>query len=155
LQSLSSFYYALLAGMAVALFLLWWLVAQRADLLNSIRRVLVPLAASFALIAIVLIPFLLPYFQVQKDLGFSRTVQESEPFSASLKQFTEVSPQNVLYGQLLAPNPIKRVGGYPLDNLFPGLIAFFLAIVGIITARSQAKFFLLLLLLVSFILALG
>lgn len=154
-QSLSSFYYALLAGMAVALYLFWWLITRRADLLNSIRRVLIPLAASFALIAIILIPFLLPYFQVQKDLGFSRTVQESEPFSASLKQFTEVSPQNVLYGQFLAPNPIKRVGGYPLDNLFPGLIAVLFAVVGIITARSKTKFFLLLLLLVSVVLALG
>lgn len=155
LQSLSSFYYALLAGMAVGLYLLCWLISKRADLLNSLRRVLVPLVASFALIAIVLIPFLLPYFQVQKDLGFSRTVQESEPFSASLKQFTEVSPQNVVYGQFLSPNPVKRVGGYPLDNLFPGLLAVLLVLVGISGARARAKSFLLLLLPVSFILALG
>ncbi len=155
LQSLSSFYYALLSGFAVALFLLAWLIAQRADFLNSLRRVFIPLVASFAFIAMVLIPFLLPYFQVQRELGFSRRVQESEPFSASLKQFTEVAPQNVLYGKFLAPNPVKRVGGYPLDNLFPGAIAILLALVGIIFSRAPYKIFLVSLLVVSFLLALG
>ncbi len=155
LQSLSSFYYALLSGFAVGLYLLWWLIAQRADLLNALRRVIVPLAASFALITIVLIPFLLPYFQVQRELGFSRRVEESEPFSASLKQFTEVRAENVLYGKLLAPNPVKRVGGYALDNLFPGLVAIVLAIFGLITSRTPIKTFLVSLLFVSFLLALG
>lgn len=155
LQCLSSFYYALLAAFAVGLYLVVWLIARRTHLFDSLRRVLVPLAAALALIAIVLIPFLLPYFQVQRELGFQRRVKESEPFSASLKQFTQVAPQNVVYGSFLAPDPVTRVGGYALDNLFPGLIAVALAIVSVILARGRFAAFLIVLLLASFVLALG
>ncbi|MCC7163136.1 MAG: hypothetical protein IT331_11635 [Anaerolineae bacterium] len=155
LQALSSFYYALLAGFAVGLYLLWWLYTVRATVLVSLRRIAVPLFASFALIAVMVIPFLLPYFRVQRDLGLERRVQESEPFSASFRQFGEVAPENVLYGGILAPNPVKRVGGYPLDNLFPGFIALGLAFVGFIGSRARDKNFFLILLLTSFVLALG
>lgn len=156
LQSLSSFYYALLSGLAVALYLVWWLMAQRRALVVSMRRVGLPLGASFVLIALVLAPFLLPYFAVQRELGFSRRVEESEPFSASLQQFTQVAPQNLVYGKLLAPNPVKKVGGYPLDNLFPGVFAIALSICGIIFyQRAREKWFLVLLLAVAFVLALG
>lgn len=156
LQSLSSFYYALLSGLAVALYLLWWLIAQRRDWIASIKRVVLPLSASFVMIALVLIPFLLPYFQVQRELGFSRRVEESEPFSASLKQFTEVAPENLIYGKVLAPNPVVNIGGYPLDNLFPGVIAVVLATCGLLWYKhAREKWFLVLLLAVAFVLALG
>ncbi len=155
LQSLASFYYALLSGFAVGLYLLWWVAIVRARVVDEVRRVIVPLAVAFGLAGLVLLPFLLPYFQVQRELGFQRRVEESEPFSASLKQFTEVAPQNVVYGKFLAPNPVKRVGGYPLDTLFPGLIAVALALVGMVGSRTQVKYFLLLLLVVSFVLSLG
>lgn len=155
LQALSSFYYALLAAFAVGLYLAWWLFTERNDLLNALRRSLISLAASCALISLVLIPFLLPYFQVQGELGFSRRVEESEPFSASLKQFTEVSPQNLIYGRILAPDPIRRVGGYPLDNLFPGVIPLALALFALLFARTSFKTYFAALLVVSFVLALG
>lgn len=155
LQALSSFYYALLAGFAVALYLGWWLWSQRGTLPISLRRVVVPLFASFALIALVVVPFLLPYFRVQRELGLQRRVEESEPFSATFRQFSEVAPENVVYGQVLAPNPVKRVGGYPLDNLFPGLVAIALAVIGLVSSRVRDKTFFLLLLFSSLILALG
>lgn len=155
LQALSSFYYALLAAFAVGLYLVWWLYTQRATLLVSLRRVAVPLLAAFALTTLLVVPFLLPYFRVQRELGLQRRVEESEPFSASFKLFSEVAPENVLYGNILAPNPVKRVGGYPLDNLFPGLVAIVLAAIGLIRSRVRDKTFFLLLLLFSFVLALG
>lgn len=155
LQSLSSFYYAFLSGFAVGLYLVWWLFARRSELLNSVRSVIVPLAASFGLIAVVLAPFLLPYMSVQRELGFERHVQESEPFSASLKQFTQVAPENVIYGKFLSPDPVVRVGGYPLDTLFPGIVAIVLAVSGLIGLRIPFKTFLALLLLSSLVLALG
>lgn len=168
LQSLSSFYYALLAGLAVALYLVWWVVSEwgtrigrdarmgRHDAAPTLRRVVVPLGAAFLLIVLVLTPFLLPYFNVQRELGFSRRVGESEPFSASLKQFTEVAPQNLMYGKILAPDPVVKIGGYPLDNLFPGIIPLALAVCGIIFyKRAREKWFLVLLLATAFVLALG
>ncbi len=156
LQALASFYYALLAGFAVALYLAWWLVAERRTLAASARRVLAPLGAAFIFIAIVLTPFLLPYFSVQREMGFTRRVQESEPFSAALKQFSQVAPENLLYGKFLAPDPVIRVGGYPLDNLFPGVIALALALGGLLFyKRAREKWFLVLLLASAFVLALG
>lgn len=156
LQSLSSFYYALLTGFAVALYLLWWFLGQRADIVGALRRVAAPLGAAFVIIALVLTPFLLPYFEVQRELGFTRRVAESEPFSASLKQFTEVAPENVLYGNLLAPSPVIRIGGYPLDNLFPGIVALVFAAYGVLFyRRAREKWFLVLLLVGAFVLALG
>lgn len=156
LQALSSFYYALIGGLGVGLFLLWWLWAQRRAWASAIRRVLAPLAAAWVLIGIGLIPFMLPYFQVQRELGFERRVQESEPGSAYLKQFVEVSSANVLYGSFLAPSPVVKLGGYPLDNLFPGVTALALAVIGLWSApKSSARFLFLLILVVSFVLALG
>lgn len=155
LQSLSSFYYAFLSGFAVALYLLGWLFTRRSNLWESVRRMSVPLAASFALIALVLAPFLIPYTRVQSELGFERRIEESEPFSASLRQFVQVAPENVLYGCFLGPNPVVRVGGYPLDNLFPGLAAVILAGSGMLAARLPLKIFLVLLLVFSLVLALG
>ncbi|MBI4671832.1 MAG: hypothetical protein HY741_09235 [Chloroflexi bacterium] len=156
LQSLSSFYYALLAGFAVALYLLCWLWTRRADIMGALRRVILPLIAAFVIIALVLTPFLLPYFSVQRELGFSRRVEESEPFSASLKQFSEVAPENLVYGKFLAPNPVVKIGGYPLDNLFPGVIAILLAACGLLFyKRARENWFLVLLLVGAFVLALG
>lgn len=155
LQALASFYYAMLAGFAVGLYLVWWLWNRRAMLSISLRRVVIPLFASFALIALVVVPFLLPYFRVQRELGLERRVEESEPFSATFRQFSEVAPENVLYGKVLAPNPVKRVGGYPLDNLFPGLVAIALLVIGLISSPVRDKTFFLLLLLFSWVLALG
>jgi hypothetical protein len=150
LQALSSFYYAFLAGFAVALYIIWDFAVHRLRL-SALVRVLI----SASTIAIIVIPFFLPYLQVQREMGFERQVAESEPFSASLKMFAAVSPQNLLYGKFLAPNPPVMLGGYPLDNLFPGIVAVALAIVGIIATKNRDKWFYFLLLTFAFLLSLG
>jgi len=156
LQALASFYYALLAGFAVALYLAWWIFTERRARGAAARRVMAPLGAAFIFSALILTPFLLPYFSVQRELGFSRRVQESEPFSAALKQFSQVAPENLLYGKWLAPDPVIQVGGYPLDNLFPGFLALALALCGLLFyRRAREKWFLVLLLTGAFVLALG
>ncbi len=155
LEALSSFYYALLSGLAVAVYLGWWLWTVRGDVPRALRRSVGYLLLSGVLIAVAVTPFVLPYFDVQRELGFQRRVQESEPFSASLRQFVQVSPQNVIYGRWLAPNPVLRVGGYPLDNLFPGIVAIALALGGLVLSRSRGRGLFLALLLIAFLLALG
>lgn len=139
LQALASFYYALLAGFAVALYLAWWIFTERRALGAAARRVMAPLGAAFIFSALILTPFLLPYFSVQREMGFTRRVQESEPFSAALKQFSQVAPENLLYGKWLAPDPVIQVGGYPLDNLFPGFLALALALCGLLFYRRARE----------------
>ncbi len=162
LQALSSFYYAFLAGIAVALYVVWFFISQHAtrnthhtSLFTVYRSLFTRLLVSAAIIAILVVPFFLPYLQVQREMGFERQVTESEPFSASLKMYAEVSPQNVLYGNLLAPRPPVMLGGYPLDNLFPGVIAIVLAVVGVVATKNRERWFYLLLLACAFLLSLG
>lgn len=176
LQALSSFYYAFLAGVAVALYVLWFFITHYVSGFKfRVSRSTVPLSHSFtaplfhrstvhllarlalstALIALMIVPFFVPYLQVQREMGFERAVTESEPFSASLKLYTEVSPQNVLYGNWLAPRPLIMLGGYPLDNLFPGILALVLALVGIRAVNHRERWYYLLLLTFAFVLSLG
>lgn len=159
LQVLSSFYYAFLAGLAVLGYLLWFFAQYAVRRHTShtgvpLSHCLARLTLATVLIALMVVPFFVPYVQVQREMGFERAVTESEPFSASLKLYTEVSPQNVLYGNLLAPKELIFNGGYPLDNLFPGILAVGLAIVGL-GAHHRERWYYLLLLICAFILSLG
>jgi len=155
LQALSSFYYAFLAGFAVAVYALWFLITHHAPRFALYVLLFARLLVSALLIAIVVVPFFLPYLSVQREMGFERKIAESEPFSASLKLYTEVAPQNVLYGNLLAPRPPMIVGCYPLDNLFPGVIALALGIAGVAATKSRDKWFYFSLLAFAFLLSLG
>ncbi|MBI5302865.1 MAG: hypothetical protein HY868_12075 [Chloroflexi bacterium] len=162
LQALSSFYYAFLAGFAVALYFIWLFITLYAirnsvqiQLFTVYRLLFTRLLVSAILIAILIVPFFIPYLQVQREMGFERKVTESEPFSASLKLYTEVSPQNFLYGNLLAPRPPIMNGGYPLDNLFPGILAVVLAIIGIAATKNRERWFYFILLIFGILFSLG
>ena len=105
----------------------------------------------------VVLPFAVPYFQVQSEMGFTRTLAESEPFSASLRLYAEALPNNLLYGSWLAPKTPVVIGGYALDALFPGLVALLLAAAGAVLAARvwRSSLFYLLLVPLSFVLSLG
>ena len=155
LQSLASIYYAFLSGIAVAVYVIWFFVTNRSLRFTFYVSRLTRLAFSAIIIAILVIPILLPYLQVQRELGFQRSVADNEQFSAMLKLYAEVSSQNVIYGNLLAPRPPIMAGGYPLDNLFPGIIAIVLAIFAIVAAKHREKWFFFFLLIFAFLLSLG
>lgn len=158
LQALSSFYYALLAAMTVSLCALWSLFILRWENRRSSRVMLIPiaqLALAGVLVGLLLFPILQPYLQVQREEGFARNLDENERFSANLKQFIEVSPQNLVYGSFLAPRPAVTAGCYPLDNLFPGIVPVVLAIIGVAAAKNRGKWFYLFLFVFAFLLALG
>lgn len=151
LQALASFYYAVFMALTVGIFVLCrW--ARQPALLN--RNVLAALLGCGLLAGATVIPFALPYFQVQQEMGFQRTLAESEPFSASLALYAQALPHNVLYGGWLAPRNPTVIGGYALDALFPGLAALFLAAIGL--RRSwNGEPFLALLTVTAFALSLG
>ena len=154
LQALSSFYYAILLALAAVGFVLWSFVAPGGPSSRS-RRTLVCLAVAAVCCALVILPFALPYFQVQRDLGFERTLSDNEPFSASLRQYLMVPPGSVVHGRWLPSDDAPRSGGYPVDALFPGLIALALAVWGLVRGRGRTRWFFLLLILASFLLSLG
>ncbi len=161
LQALSSFYYGILLALVTAGFVIWelgsWLWSSFIDHSSSaLRRSSFVYLLIAALCCIVLIlPFALPYFRVQRDLGFERSLADSEPFSASLRQYLMVPPGSVAHGHWLPSDPTPGTGGYPVDALFPGLVTLALAVWGLARGRGRARGFFLLLLLVSFLLSLG
>ncbi len=167
LQALSSFYYGVILALAVFGYWVWDIGCRIGSLakhrvsnsqapssfvLGSGSSV-IPLLLAFCLL--LLLPFVRPYFQVQRDLGFERTLADSEPFSASLRQYLMVPPRSVLHGRWLPSDDTPIAGGYPVDALFPGLTALALALWGLIRGRDRTRWFFFLLLFSSFILSLG
>jgi hypothetical protein len=81
-QCLSSFYYAFYMGLAVGLYLLCYFVLRwRGISLSLILR----LALLGGLIVVLILPFALPYFRVNRALGVERTLSELVAFSPSLR----------------------------------------------------------------------
>jgi hypothetical protein len=163
LQALSSFYYAILLALTVVGLVLWEWVAGEHGMsrlgvpgwFRAQRRANLALLVAAACCTLGILPFALPYFQVQRDLGFERSLADSEPFSASLRQYVMVPPQSVVHGQWLPSDDAPIAGGYPVDALFPGIVALVLSAWGLIRGRGRIRWFFLTLLLVSFLLSLG
>jgi len=152
LQALSSFYYGILLALAVGAFVIWELGIGK----SGIGRLGIGyLVLAIVLCGVIVLPFALPYFQVQREMGFERTLADSEPFSASLKQYLMVPPGSVLHGRWLPQDETPLDGGYPPDALFPGLVTLVLAAWGLLRGQGRDRLFFFLLLLAAFVLSLG
>ena len=168
LQALSSFYYGILLALATAGVVVWevgaWIVARlRLERASPgiappapVRRPpFGPLVLAALLCGLLILPFALPYFQVQRDLGFERSLADSEPFSASLRQYAMVPPHSLLYQGWLPSDDTPIAGGYPVDALFPGVVAVLLAGWGLAGGRDTRRWFFLILGIAAFVLSLG
>jgi hypothetical protein len=72
------------------------------------------------IVAICLIPFYLPYIDLSKELGFSRSLDEFKLYSPQLISYIGVPEKNLIYGHFLSKF------GKPEAVMFPGLIAILL-----------------------------
>ena len=153
LQALSSFYYAMLSALALALAAGCIVIANRRRVSrSSVMRTVAALAAA----GLFMLPFMLPYLRVASSLSFRRGIDESVPFSASLSQYAQALPNNLLYGGLAPQTPVV-IGGYPLDALFPGIFTLAMAGLGLVAwiRRPRLWAFPLLLAVSAFVLSLG
>ena len=162
LQALSSFYYAILLAMAVAGLVFWqfavwiWLRVKEGALdAVDLRRVVVYLLVAAVLCALIVLPFALPYFQVQRELGFERSLADNEPFSASLRQYLMVPPGSAVHGRWLPSDDTPVAGGYAVDALFPGLVTLALSLWGLVRGQGRTRWFFLVLALASLVLSFG
>ena len=117
LQALANGYYALFLTLLAGLFILVMIVARRKWLDG---RFWVQMAVFAVLALAALSPFLYHYAQVRNTLGLERGIGAY----ARATSFLATSPQNVLYGRL--SNRFLQSEG----ELFPGAVAFILALAG-------------------------
>ncbi|RPI56026.1 MAG: hypothetical protein EHM56_04780, partial [Chloroflexi bacterium] len=161
LQAVSSFYYAILLALALAGLVAFEGLAAlvRKPARGRRRPVPAPLLLAAACCLLSLLPFALPYFRVQRELGFERSLADSEPFSASLLQYAMVPPTSLLHSRWLPSDATPVAGGYPVDALFPGLAVLALAAWGLLRGArhdgDRRRWFFFLLFLGALILSLG
>jgi hypothetical protein len=129
LQFVASVYYGLMTGVVLV-------VAGGALALGTgqwrASRLWSRLAVAGVLTILLSIPLMLPYARTQQSEGFGRTLIEAGRHSASVQAYTQVPPQNLLYGRtgLLAPRaprPGQVDRTHVEHHLFPGLVLIGLA----------------------------
>ena len=142
LQAISSIHYGVMTAVMLAVASIVLAVATgqwRA------RHLWVRLAGSAAIGIVLTGPSLLPYVRVQQSEGFGRTLFEVANHSASWQSYTQVPPDNLLYGRsgLLAPR-VPGAGQRDRRNvehqMFPGFLLLGLATAGaLLNYRRDAR----------------
>ena len=141
-----------LSGMYEGLFLacvapcalveLFWIEAK------ARRRVFIGLAAGAGVTAAIVLSYSAPYYQARDQVG-ERSLAEAASYSATPENFVAVHPRNWLLGPTLS-----RFGAAE-RNLFPGVCAIFLGIVGVVAAERRVRLVYAATLLVGLDLSLG
>jgi hypothetical protein len=129
-QNLSCGYYFLFFSPVVALYLAIEITRRR---LWSDRVVLTRVAGAMAIVGIVTLPFLLPYWQL-RQLGFgARSLTETTRYSADVLAYFTADVGMHLWGRLV------RAWPKPEGSLFPGFTIALLAGLGIVQPWLQAR----------------
>ncbi|MDQ3706085.1 MAG: hypothetical protein M3437_12815 [Chloroflexota bacterium] len=156
MMGLSSVYYTYFLAIAVLIYLVWWGIVEfrEASKVADVKWGPVGLGAFISVLLVVLVlgPVFWPYLQLNQDLGFARTTYEVQNWGASWSYYRNVLSSNWLYGQVLAPSWVSHVGE---RQLFPGIVASVLALVGLVFGRGRERWFYPILGLTAFVLTFG
>ncbi len=128
-QNLSNGYFMLFFSPAVAAYVLFEIATRR---LWRDVRVWTALAATGAIVAVLSLPFFLPYLQLRR-LGFpARPLAEVATYSADVFSYLTAPPESHVWGRAMRAFP------KPEGDLFPTLTALALASIGFLaTVRSS------------------
>jgi len=141
LQVLSSWYYAFYISIALGLYFVYLSIC-----VFSIRNKIIhdsdfklKSVLFLILFMIIILPFTLPYIQVQHQYGFTRSMDEVDFYSADVMDYFLTSPHNVLYGTISQPYQEGRNWGE--HSLFPGFLVVLLSIRGLsyLSKRSSSE----------------
>ncbi len=142
LQAISSVYYGVMTAVALAVsaMALAWSSGQWRS-----RRYWTRLAAAGLVGAVLIAPVAWPYWRTQQREGFGRNLYEAAAHSATLQSYTQVPPDNLLYGKtgllpLRPPAPGERDRRHVEHQMFPGILLLCLAAFGLWRGwRSDAR----------------
>jgi hypothetical protein len=133
LQAISSVYYGLMTALAIAVaaVAVAWSSGQWRGRRFWSRIVLAAVAG-----AILVAPVIWPYWQSQQREGFGRNLFEAAVHAGSIQSYTQVPPDNLVYGRtgLLAPRapaPGARDRRHVEHQMFPGVVLLGLAALGL------------------------
>ncbi len=141
IQTLSTWHYGIMLSIAILIFLAVRLVYARREFTVKWLGIL---ALAFLCALVVIYPFARPYFRLQKETDFKRSLQTVEQYQADLKDFLIAPSTNLFWGKISAPLrrnaeiPSKRAGEAE-RSLFPGLVALLLGIGGAIHLFRKGK----------------
>jgi hypothetical protein len=123
-QGLSCGYYLLYFSPFMAAYVIWemWRAGRLKD-----RRIWIALSAAAAFAAIVIVPFVIPYGRVSRDLQLSRSLSETTRLSADVYSYATASTAERFWGSRIADVFPKAEG-----ELFPGVVPLLLALTGIV-----------------------
>lgn len=128
LTAVSSVYYAVIAGLGLAvLFLVLVVVAGRSRLGRLVR----PVAVAGLVTAALVVPVAVPYVQVQQREGFGRTLDEASRHAASLRSYVSEPPWR--------PFPLAPIGRTEEDGLRPGWGVSVLAVLALMALRERRR----------------
>ena len=133
LELLSAVTLAYVAGLAVAVYLLCVFFAQPRQLLRP--GVALPLLAALVASGAILLATSLPYLDVSRRYEMQRTLEDAEHFSARPLSYLGVTSFNRTWGRvkwLVDRGSIER-------QLFPGLLAATLAVVGLAKGTPRSR----------------
>ena len=126
-QAMSCAYYGITVGLAIGyatLFLAWYRGLWRS------RAYWQSIALAAVVAVVIVLPFFLPFLEIQKDTGFGRTLEESRHWSASVRSYLASGAH--AHAWLL---PLIRDWNQAV--LFPGFLAVGLGVAGWIVAFRQ------------------
>jgi hypothetical protein len=128
-QNLSCTYYLMFFSPFVAAYVVWEIWRRG---LWGRRGLWLQLAAAAVVVGALTLPVLLPYAMVQEQLQIARGRGELSMYAADVYSYATAMREQILWGS------IARVFPKPEGDLFPGLVAVLLALVGAVTWRRDA-----------------
>jgi hypothetical protein len=130
-QNLSSGYYIFFFGPAVVAYIAWELSVRH---LWSNTRTVATIAAACAAVAVITVPFMLPYLALRNRDFSPRAAREVDRFAADVYSYLTAAPNLRVWGERL------RAWPKPESALFPGLTIAALAVFACIRAWRDARF---------------
>ena len=129
-QNLSCTYYLMFFAPFVIAYVVWEIWQRR---LWSRVRLWMQLVTAAAIVGAVTVPFLVPYALVQEQLQIARSRGELSMYAADVYSYATAVSEQIVWGANARVFP-KAEG-----DLFPGLVAVVLALIGVVTWRRDAN----------------
>jgi hypothetical protein len=128
-QNLSCAYYLMFFSPFVAAYVVWEIWRRR---MWGRLRLWLQLGATAVVVSALTVPLLLPYAMVQEQLQVARSRGELTMYAADIYSFATVVREQMFWGS------IARMFPKPEGDLFPGVVAGLLAIIGGAVWRREA-----------------